>query len=92
MWRTSKYNRIEEMHVFRSGPSGYVPIGLLVFEGGSSRQLGRFAYSSDYLTQKGASRLTPLACRSETSGGQRLRERFTWPFTTQALTAGERES
>lgn len=33
MWRTSKYNRIEEMHVFRSGPSGYVPIGLLVFEG-----------------------------------------------------------
>lgn len=60
MWRTSKYNRIEEMHVFRSGPSGYVPIGLLVFEGGSSRRLGRFAYSSDYLTSEGRKLIDPI--------------------------------
>lgn len=60
MWRTSKYNRLEEMHVFRSGPSGYVPIGLLVFEGGSSRRLGRFAYSSDYLTSEGRKPIDPI--------------------------------
>ncbi len=90
MWRTSKYNRIEEMHVFRSGQSGYVPIGLLIFEGGS-RRIGRFAYSSDYLAAEGRRPLDPLACRSQPSGGQRLRERFIWPFTMQALTAGEKE-
>ncbi|APT30126.1 dormancy and Sporulation [Methylobacterium phyllosphaerae] len=60
MWRTSKYNRIEEMHVFRSGQSGYVPIGLLIFEGGSSRRIGRFAYSSDYLAAEGRRPLDPI--------------------------------
>ncbi len=48
------------MHVFRSGQSGYVPIGLLVFEGGSSRRLGRFAYSSDYLTSEGRKPIDPI--------------------------------
>jgi len=60
MWRTSKYNRIEEMHVFRSGQSGYVPIGLLIFEGGSRRRTVRFAYSSDYLATEGRRPIDPM--------------------------------
>lgn len=60
MWRTSKYNRIEEMHVFRSGQRGNMPIGLLVFEGGSSRRFGRFAYSSDYLAAEGRRPIDPI--------------------------------
>ncbi|MGU3468368.1 type II toxin-antitoxin system HipA family toxin [Methylobacterium sp. C33D] len=37
-----------------------MPIGLLVFEGGSSRRLGRFAYSSDYLTSEGRKPIDPI--------------------------------
>ncbi len=46
--------------MFRSGLSGYVPIGLFVFEGGSSRRLGRFAYSSDYLASEGRRPIDPI--------------------------------
>lgn len=60
MWRTSKYNRIEELHVFRSERRGYVPTGLMVFEGGSSRRIGRFAYSSDYRAAEGRRSIDPV--------------------------------
>ena len=70
MWRTSKYNRIEEMHVFRSGPSGYVPIGLLVFEGGSSMSNGigtgpRIGFQSGPHRERG---VTPLVSPAERVG------------------------
>ncbi|MGN8096532.1 type II toxin-antitoxin system HipA family toxin [Methylobacterium sp. 22177] len=37
-----------------------MPIGLLVFEGGSSRRVGRFAYSSDYLASEGRKPIDPI--------------------------------
>jgi len=37
-----------------------MPIGLLVFEGGSSRRFGRFAYSSDYLAAEGRRPIDPI--------------------------------
>ncbi|MBL7405545.1 type II toxin-antitoxin system HipA family toxin, partial [Escherichia coli] len=37
-----------------------MPIGLLVFEGGSSRRVGRFAYSSGYLASEGRKPIDPI--------------------------------
>ncbi|MGT2481473.1 type II toxin-antitoxin system HipA family toxin [Methylobacterium oryzae CBMB20] len=37
-----------------------MPIGLLIFEGGSSRRIGRFAYSSDYLAAEGRRPIDPI--------------------------------
>lgn len=52
MWKLSKHGRIERMYVFRWGPEGYAPIGVLAFEGGALKRIGRFAYGSTFLASK----------------------------------------
>ncbi|CAO4145495.1 hypothetical protein LPLAFNJD_LOCUS1955 [Methylorubrum aminovorans] len=59
MWKLSKHGRIEQMYVFRSGPDGYAPIGLLAFEGGALNRVGRFLYGSSFLGSEGRRPIDP---------------------------------
>lgn len=60
MWTLSKHGRIERMYVFRWGPEGYAPIGLLAFEGGALRRIGRFLYGPTFLASEERRPIDPM--------------------------------
>ena len=60
MWKLSKHDRIEQMYVFRWGPEGYAPIGLLIFEGGALQRVGRFLYGPNFLASEGRRPIDPV--------------------------------
>ena len=61
MWELSETGRIDKLYVFRRSGTGFVVVGVLVFEGKGRVRRGRFQYAPSYLSNEERWAIDPVS-------------------------------